>query len=1715
MVQVAFSSAFKSANATTQAEESSSFTGSALVGASDIRFESSDPTAVSFSGNNVPGVLTYVLGGLTYAIEGIASRLFKSGSTIQGFYFIESGPDFALASGEKANAFILVYPGRESAFPTSPGTYGTSSDPVDSALNSLLSAQPGLTSITQNDADLSVAIGQKVLYTFTFSKDIDASTFTAADLANTGTASVTFGAITEISPGVFTVEVTPTTSGSVTLSIIENAQILTPTGLALNTGSAIVDDQTLTVPASPVTVQSVAARDPGVALGSGDSAVVEGASLAFDVTLSRTTDASTQFDLALDPASVALAGDIGSYAFTDGVTYDPGTGKITVPAGVSSFSIIVPTVDDAVVESTEALTLAVGGVTSAGSIIDNDDVEVSSILVRDLSTGPASADTSVVEGGSLLFTISLTTATTDPAGTVFPFSLGGTASGADYASLVFSNGVTYDPIAGTITIPDGVSSFTVTAPTADDASVETTETLSLSVGGLSAAGTITDNDVVSIKSVTAQDASSAPGSGDSIVTEGGALLYEITLSAATAASTTFALTINGSASTSDYGGFVFSNGVTYDSATGLITVPAGVSDFSISVATSDDSSIEISETLVLAIDGVSSVGTILDNDAIAVSSVSVADAAGSSASDSTVTEGGTLRYAITLSGTTASSVSLPFSMGGSASPADYGALTFSNGVTYDPTTGLITIPSGVSSFTVDAPTTDDLSLETSETLSLSVDGVTATGTIVDNDTLSISGVVAEDDANPGVNDSAITEGGALRFTVSLSAAAASPETFAFALSGDAAATDYGAAVFSDGVTYDPVTGLITIPAGVSSFTVTLPTVDDADVEATETLTLVVGGLSATGTIEDNDVITVTDVDAEDASSAPGSGDSTVTEGDDLRYVVTLNSATIAPTEITLAIGGDGEAADYDDFVFSDGVTYDPVTGKVTVPAGVSSFTITAPTLDDGDVEPTETLDLTIGGVTASGEIEDNDVTGVTGASARDPAGAAGDDAVEEGDSLEYVVTLNGATLAPTTISLTIGGSAAAADYAAFTFSDGVTYDATTGLLTIPAGVDGFTITAPTTDDAAVEAAETLALTIGGVAATGTITDNDSIAIASVSAKEAGGAVGDSSVVEGATLEYSVTLNGATLAPETFPLTIGGTAAGADYSAFTFTNGVTYDAVTGTITIPAGVSSFKISAPTVDDAGVESSETLILTVGGVSATGTITDNDAITVTGVTARDPSGGATDSTVTEGEPLEFTVTLSAATPTTKTFPLTFGGTTERGDVRTLTFSDGVTYDPTTGLLTVPAGVSSFTITAPTHDDTQVEITETYTLGIDGVTASGRIRDNDEVTVSAVNAQDGAGALGDAVVTEGGVLLFPVTLSDAPLNPITFPFALTGGAVPADYLAISFSHGVVYDPATGLITIPAGVSSFYIAASTADDALVESTESLGVTLGGFSAVGTILDNDAGPPPVQVNAITPRDPNGAAGDSSVVEGAPIDYVVTLSGPPAAPLVLPFSFSGGASPSDRSAPTFTNGVTYDPLTGQITIPAGVSSFNIRVPTIDDALVESTESLGVTLGGLSAAGTILDNDAAPPEPGDPVYAVREPNGDVFYTGVATQAAAHAAQTGGTVLGSAFQSATSGQSLIAYQNWLTGDWFYALEGAPLPYDCYERVGPVPNVLVNPAGAGGVDVHAFVDGAGKTLFATVNLAQASDLAGRGFVDLGASFSVPVIGSNAMWSSL
>ncbi len=108
---------------------------------------------------------------------------------------------------------------------------------------------PTLTSINDNVSGGPVDINTPITYTATFSEDINASTVSELDFGNAGTAPITIGTITETSPGVFTVVVTPTNSGSVQLRINPGAVIEDTASIpnALVTTSALLDDTTITV----------------------------------------------------------------------------------------------------------------------------------------------------------------------------------------------------------------------------------------------------------------------------------------------------------------------------------------------------------------------------------------------------------------------------------------------------------------------------------------------------------------------------------------------------------------------------------------------------------------------------------------------------------------------------------------------------------------------------------------------------------------------------------------------------------------------------------------------------------------------------------------------------------------------------------------------------------------------------------------------------------------------------------------------------------------------------------------------------------------------------------------------------------------------------------------------------------------------------------------------------------------------------------------------------------------------------------------------------------------------------------------------------------------------------------------------------------------------------------------------------------------------------
>ncbi|WP_233267235.1 type I secretion C-terminal target domain-containing protein [Aeromonas veronii] len=128
----------------------------------------------------------------------------------------------------------------------------------------------------------------------------------------------------------------------------------------------------------------------------------------------------------------------------------------------------------------------------------------------------------------------------------------------------------------------------------------------------------------------------------------------------------------------------------------------------------------------------------------------------------------------------------------------------------------------------------------------------------------------------------------------------------------------------------------------------------------------------------------------------GVSSATVVEGATLQHVVTLSGATNVATEYSLSIAGSGTHAasnsDWGTLQFSHGVTYNSSTGKISVPAGVTSFTVSVPTVNDKLVEQTETLTLTVGGAIGAGTITDNDLSVRLGNGLVDEDGLSGGNA---------------------------------------------------------------------------------------------------------------------------------------------------------------------------------------------------------------------------------------------------------------------------------------------------------------------------------------------------------------------------------------------------------------------------------------------------------------------------------------------------------------------------------------------------------------------------------------------------------------------------------------------------------------------------------------------------------------------------------------------------
>ena len=899
-----------------------------------------------------------------------------------------------------------------------------------------------------------------------------------------------------------------------------------------------------------------------------DVSVVEGNDLVFTISLTGISTTDVTFVPVLADGTAIIGADTktpvqystdGGNLWTIWTAGDP----LTIIAGETEVLFKVPSVDDNIDEVDEDFEVAVGvtngntlntSVTAIGTIEDDDTAAVASIT-----------DATAEEGSDLTHTVTMSTASaTDE---VYAFSVTDVTAtkDVDYTGTpVFSDGV-YDNGDGTITVPAGVTEFTVTFPGLPDDLDENDETYTLSIGGEEATGTIEDDDTAAVASVTAATA-----------TEGDDLTHTVTMSTASATDEVYAFIVTDVTATMDVdytGTPVFSNGV-YDNGDGTITVPAGVTEFTVTFPGLPDDLDENDETYTLSIGGEEATGTIEDDDTAAVASVTAA----------TATEGDDLTHTVTMSTASATDEVYAFIVTDVTATMDVdytGTPVFSNGV-YDNGDGTITVPTGVTEFTVTFPGLPDDLDENDETYTLSIGGEEATGTIEDDDTAAVASVTA----------ATATEGDDLTHTVTMSTASATDEVYAFIVT-DVTATkdvDYtGTPVFSNGV-YDNGDGTITVPAGVTEFTVTFPGLPDDLDENDETYTLSIGGEEATGTIEDDDTAAVASVTA-----------ATATEGDHLTHTVTMSTASatdevyaFSVTDVTATMDVDYTGTP----VFSDGV-YDNGYGTITVPAGVTEFTVTFPGLPDDLDENDETYTLSIDGEEATGTIEDDDTAAVASITAA---------TATEGDDLTHTVTMSTASATDEVYAFIVTDVTATkdVDYTGTpVFSDGV-YDNGYGTITVPAGVTEFTVTFPGLPDDLDENDETYTLSIDGEEATGTIEDDDTAAVASITAATA---------TEGTNLTHTVTMTNESATDElyAFSVTDVTATAGLDYTGTpVFSNGV-YDNGDGTITVPAGITEFTVTFPGLPDDLDENDETYTLSIGGEEATGTITDDNASSLT----------------------------------------------------------------------------------------------------------------------------------------------------------------------------------------------------------------------------------------------------------------------------------------------------------------------------------------------------------------------------------------------------------------------------------------------------------------------------------------------------------------------
>jgi hypothetical protein len=249
-------------------------------------------------------------------------------------------------------------------------------------------------------------------------------------------------------------------------------------------------------------------------------------------------------------------------------------------------------------------------------------------------------------------------------------------------------------------------------------------------------------------------------------------------------------------------------------------------------------------------------------------------------------------------------------------------------------------------------------------------------------------------------------------------------------------------------------------------------------------------------------------------------------------------------------------------------------------------------------------------------------------------------------------------------------------------------------------------------------------------------------------------------------------------------------------------------------------------------------------------GTTTPTPTVTVS--SGSTPEGN----TGTKSAQVTFTLAAAATTPTTIAYQTVSGTATAGSD-----------FIAATGVLSIPAGSTTGTVSVTIRGDTTVEPDESFTVQVTAV--NGTAVTNVSGTQTIVNDDTAASGpvvtVGDVSVGEGNfgtpVMRFTVKLASAATRQTSVNYATSNGTAIA---------GEDYFAARGTVVFRAGETSKTVDVRVVGDTRIETNETLtitlsnpvGLTLTTPTAIGTITNDDTAAPPTTP---PPTNPPGASG----------------------------------------------------------------------------------------------------------------------------------------------------------------------------------------------------------------------------------------------------------